>query len=181
MNDKEKGMEIDNMTEEELNSGDAEFVSSMFADDGLDVPESLSKENVAAMLAEAEQKTAEKAVKKTVRKHSWKTFGWIVAAAACLLLLVVPVMNSGEKISSDLLTFKSYDEIYSMIDEITHANDKALYGGDIYYSEDAEMEGSADSGTAKEYAAAPRGGASVLRKNSLGAADGAAGTAASGS
>ena len=182
MNDKEKGMEIDNMREdEELNSGDAEFVSSMFADDGLDVPESLSKENVAAMLAEAEQKTAEKTVKKTVRKRSWKTFGWIAAAAACLLLMLVPAMNSGEEISSDLLTFKSYDEIYSMIDEITHANDKALYGGDIYYSEDAEMEGSADSGTAKEYAAAPRGGASVLRKNSLGAADGAAGTAAPGS
>ena len=66
MSDREKGMEIDkeNMSAEagapeivdtdDANSGDSEFMKDMFEQDGIDVPESLSKESIASMLAEAD-------------------------------------------------------------------------------------------------------------------------------
>lgn len=170
MNDKKKGMEIDK---------NEVYVSDMFASDGIEVPDSLSRENIASMLADADAGKAAtevaEPVRKTVKKHSWRRpLGWIAAVAACLLLVVISAINSGEKISSDLLTFSSYDEIYSKIDEITEAHNQMLYDDGLYYDEDAEIEGSADGsadgGTAREYAASPGEGIIVQKNYSLGAA-----------
>ena len=71
MSDKEKGMEIDKMagemeTSEELCQEDEQYkedldhISDMFEQDDLELPDSLSKENVASMLAEADLNATDK-------------------------------------------------------------------------------------------------------------------------
>ena len=119
MSNKEKGMEIDRKAEELAE--DQEFISGMFEDDGIEVPDSLSRDNVASMLAEADAKKNEQEAaeigtdsgnaaepvviskedrpeKKIVKKRSWgKALGWAAAIAACFLLVVVPAIRSGQE------------------------------------------------------------------------------------
>ncbi len=168
MNSKEKGMEIDNDL-------DKEYLKGMFDHDGIKVPESLSKENIASMLAdvetsadkhdacpEASENGAEKnggadapdsnePVKKNVKKRSWrKALGLVAAAAACLLLVAVPALNAGKADAEELFTFKSYDEIYKTIDKIIDSN-TSFYGERFYaVQEDADAAEGTDS-AATEY------------------------------
>ena len=204
MSNKEKGMDIDKeVKSEEIKSDDAAIVGSMFEQDGLEVPDSLSRENIASMLEEADakkndQEAAEavadtgngsaaepviiskesKPEKKTVKKHSWsKVLGWAAAIAACFLLVAVPAVRlgrgtvpgaEGEKgaiieesgedgAAGSLMTFTSYDEIFSLIDEISENYGYRKYrSGDMVLYEDS--------------AEAIEGDGSIVHKNSLGAA-----------
>ena len=169
MSSKEKGMEIENKAEE-LND-DREFVSGMFGQDSLEVPESLSKENMASMLEEADARKAEQgssddaAEKKTV---SWKNpLGWIAAIAACLLLVVVPVVRSGQNIvpgkdddyAAGLTAFKTYDEIFSKVDDINKSYEYGKYRTGDMYTEDAVIAENESGSSSKSYSvniAAPK-------------------------
>lgn len=209
---------------EEIKSDDAALVGSMFEQDGLEVPDSLSRDNIASMLAEADakkndQEAAEavadtgksstvgpvviskdsKAEKKTVKKRSFsKALGWAAAIAACFLLVVVPAVRSGQAIvpgaegkkeaniednsgdgaAGSLMTFTSYDEIFSLIDEISENNGYGKYrdGGMILYEDSAEaIEGDGsivyknNIGSApKASAGSSKGGASFSQNGSAG-------------
>ncbi|MBR2547291.1 MAG: beta-propeller domain-containing protein [Eubacterium sp.] len=158
MSDREKGMEIDQ-----------EYLADMFEHDGIEVPDSLSRNDIESMLEKADadgsgQSDAasaagedaapdvpgtegKKTVKKAVKKHTWlKPAGWAAAIAACLMLVVLPAVNARKAEAEDLITFKSYGEIYKTIDEITERA-RAVYRNDYFaVQEDAEVfEGSADS------------------------------------
>ncbi len=172
MSDKKKGMEIDKMAEEtetseelrledEQYKEDLDHISDMFEQDDLEVPDSLSKENVASMLAEADHNAKDKAenvsAKKTVKKHIWqKPLAWAAAIAACFLLVAVPAMrNAGQTDTSDLRTFESYSEIYKMLDDLNDTSKYDLYKNDVVYEEDADMAAGEAEGGSRTYAAAP--------------------------
>ncbi len=164
MEDREKSMETDQ-----------KYIEDMFEQDGLEVPESLSRGSMASMLAKAdEEKGADKngvsenigqdekngqPERKTVRKRSRiRIIGWAAAIAACLMLAVIPALNAGRADAAELTVFSSYDEIYKLIDEINSRN-SAVYEEKYYaVQEEADMvEGEAGAAANEGFSAKSSG------------------------
>ena len=147
MKDNEKGMNIE----------DEKFVKDLFDQDGVEVPESLSAENIMMKLSDEEP------VKVTVKKRSWKKpLTAVLAVCACFLLVMVPVLNrdkadpleesSGE---AGLTSFRSYEEIKKVIESMTEAQPGLLYKsggveGDMAVAESADGSASAPKEAASE-------------------------------
>ena len=142
-----KGMDIDNIDAE-----NEEYFKDLFDRDEMEVPESLSTENMKMKLEQMElaeeekpeAKPAEtseaKPVKVAVKKHSWmKPLGLVAAACACFVLVMMPVLDAGRKNKlevlpesvSELMTFKSYKEIRKVIDDMTGPTMLYKNNGDI--------------------------------------------------
>ena len=114
--------DIDIETEEKQIADDSAFVRDLFEQDGVEAPEALSAENMKLKLEGHSKTTGQK-------KYVWRKYiGFAAAAAACLLLVMTPVMNSllTPKKSADssvpangLETFSSYSEIEQVLETVT--------------------------------------------------------------
>ena len=144
--------DIDIETEEKQIADDSAFVRDLFEQDGVEAPEALSAENMKLKLEEVKPGQIENAVceagndsrdfdekaqdaqsghSRTTgqKKYVWRKYiGFAAAAAACLLLVMTPVMNSllTQKKSADssvpangLETFSSYSEIEQVLETVT--------------------------------------------------------------
>ncbi len=128
---------------EEMNRiDDGKFISDMFESDGLETPDSLSKESVMEMLEKAPEKDesvevapeknaaqdAKKPELNVVKKRTWlKPLGMVAAAAACFMLVLMPILDKAKGVPDELTTFKSYGEINKVIDAITEPQKGVLY------------------------------------------------------
>ena len=144
--------DIDIETEEKQIADDSTFVRDLFEQDGVEAPEALSAENMKLKLEEVKPGQTENAIceagndsrdfdekaqdaqsghsKATgQKKYVWRKYiGFAAAAAACLLLVMTPVMNSlrapgkttdGASSAKGLETFSSYSEIEQVLETVT--------------------------------------------------------------
>ena len=144
--------DIDIETEEKQIADDSAFVRDLFEQDGVEAPEALSAENMKLQLEEVKPGQTENAIceagndsrdfdEKTQdaqsghskatgqKKYVWRKYiGFAAAAAACLLLVMTPVINSlrapgkttdGASSAKGLETFSSYSEIEQVLETVT--------------------------------------------------------------
>ena len=189
-----KGMDIDNIDAE-----NEAYFKDLFDHDEMEVPESLSAENMKMKLEQdeapernekSEAKLAEtveakasespeaKPVKVAVKKHSWmKPLGLVAAACACFVLVMMPVLDAGRKNKlevlpesvSDLKTFKSYKEIRKAIDDMTGPTMLYKNNGDMVLEDSAE---SGKIGSSKGFASSAPNSAKASSGNAPGNASG---------
>ena len=134
--------DIDIETEEKQIAEDEAFLTDLFEQDGIEPPETLSAANIKQRIeaqnseAESADSEAEPAVQNNIadqnktsghRKYVWRKYLGFAAAAACLILVMAPVLNSlhvagkpADVLSeSGLETFSSYKEIEKVLDSVT--------------------------------------------------------------
>ena len=146
-------------------SKDREYIKELFDSDGIRVPESLSEENMLAMLNAAEEMKPETHVekhfepKRAKSRPSLKRWMAVAAVAVIAVFGVSGLMNvltappDTSVVGDELYTFKSQREIERLLSSLDNSPRffKSGRGSDVVYEENA-VEDSAAGDTGAEYA-----------------------------